>query len=165
MRLYARAGDRHQALRQYGLLRQALRRSLDAEPSPTSRRLHEAIRAGWPPGEPAVLDGLGAIRAEAGVAAVSANGRVSRRRAVAAAAHVAPVAIEGPSDELRFTDNGNPLSAREREVVALIARGLTNRQIADVLGMSQRTADKHVSNILKKLGMSSRRQVAARVVS
>jgi DNA-binding SARP family transcriptional activator/DNA-binding CsgD family transcriptional regulator len=165
MRLYARAGDRHQALRQFELLRQALRRSLDAEPSPTSRRLYEAIRAGWCAGESALLNQSGAALTEANVAVVSANGRVSRRRAGAASAQTTTVATESPPDEPRIARTGNPLSAREREVAALVARGLTNRQIADGLGMSQRTADKHVSNILKKLDVSSRRQVAVRVVS
>ena len=53
------------------------------------------------------------------------------------------------------------LTAREREVAALIARGLTNRQIAHTLGMAKQTADRHVSHILAKLGAASRAQVAA----
>jgi len=52
------------------------------------------------------------------------------------------------------------LSAREREVVTLIAQGLTNRQIADQLIMSERTVHAHVRNILDKLGLASRTQVA-----
>jgi DNA-binding NarL/FixJ family response regulator len=50
---------------------------------------------------------------------------------------------------------------REREVAILVARGLTNRQIASELVISERTADVHVSNILGKLVLSSRAQVAA----
>jgi DNA-binding NarL/FixJ family response regulator len=57
------------------------------------------------------------------------------------------------------------LSRREREVVALIARGCTNRQIADELTIAERTADTHVSNILAKLGLTSRTQVAAWTVA
>ena len=53
------------------------------------------------------------------------------------------------------------LSARELEVVALLARGLTNRQIAEMLVISERTATTHVSHILNKLGFSSRSQIAA----
>ena len=53
------------------------------------------------------------------------------------------------------------LTSRELEVVALIARGLSNRQIADELVISIRTADRHVANILAKLGLASRTQVAA----
>lgn len=53
------------------------------------------------------------------------------------------------------------LSGREQEVVALIAQGLTNRQIAERLIMSERTVHAHVRNILDKLGLASRTQVAA----
>jgi predicted ATPase/DNA-binding CsgD family transcriptional regulator len=52
------------------------------------------------------------------------------------------------------------LTRREREVAAWIARGLTNRQIADELVISEMTADSHVSHILRKLGFRSRAQVA-----
>ena len=53
------------------------------------------------------------------------------------------------------------LTARETDVVKLIARGLTNRQIADELVISERTASSHVYRLLGKLGFSSRAQVAA----
>ncbi|MDQ3810087.1 MAG: LuxR family transcriptional regulator, partial [Chloroflexota bacterium] len=53
------------------------------------------------------------------------------------------------------------LSAREWEVAGLIARGLTNPQIAEQLVISRRTADRHVSNILDKLGFAHRGQIAA----
>jgi len=52
------------------------------------------------------------------------------------------------------------LSLREREVAALIARGLTNRQIADELVISERTAEGHVEHIRDKLGVRSRAEVA-----
>jgi ATP/maltotriose-dependent transcriptional regulator MalT len=57
------------------------------------------------------------------------------------------------------------LTAREHEVVALVARGLTNREIADELVISAHTAQRHVENILGKLGFSSRTQIAAWAVS
>jgi DNA-binding CsgD family transcriptional regulator/tetratricopeptide (TPR) repeat protein len=53
------------------------------------------------------------------------------------------------------------LTPREREVVRLLAEGLTNTQLAERLFISPRTAAVHVSNILAKLGMSSRTEVAA----
>jgi DNA-binding NarL/FixJ family response regulator len=56
---------------------------------------------------------------------------------------------------------GNGLTEREREVIALIARGYTNKQIADALVVSEKTARNHVSNILEKLGLSRRSEAAA----
>lgn len=53
------------------------------------------------------------------------------------------------------------LSAREAEVVRLVARGHTNRQIATTLGISERTVDRHVSNIFTKLDVSSRAAATA----
>jgi len=56
------------------------------------------------------------------------------------------------------------LTAREREVAALVAQGKTSREIADLLVVSERTAEGHVSNILGRLGFTSRAQIAAWVV-
>jgi DNA-binding CsgD family transcriptional regulator/tetratricopeptide (TPR) repeat protein len=53
------------------------------------------------------------------------------------------------------------LTPREAEVLALVARGLTNREIAAELVISVRTAGVHVSNILRKLGAPNRREAAA----
>ena len=53
------------------------------------------------------------------------------------------------------------LTAREREVSGLVALGLTNRQIADELVISSATVDRHVANILVKLGAHNRAQIAA----
>jgi non-specific serine/threonine protein kinase len=53
------------------------------------------------------------------------------------------------------------LSRREREIAVLVARGLTNRAIAEQLVIAERTADTHVSNILGKLGLETRAQIAA----
>ena len=52
------------------------------------------------------------------------------------------------------------LTSREQEVLALVARGHTNRQIADALQISEKTVSVHVSNLLSKLGMASRTQAA-----
>ncbi len=54
---------------------------------------------------------------------------------------------------------GVPLSRREQEVALLIARGLTNGQIAERLSLSERTVSTHVSRILRKLGVRSREKV------
>jgi DNA-binding NarL/FixJ family response regulator len=57
------------------------------------------------------------------------------------------------------------LSPREREVVVLVARGLSNRQAADELSISPSTVERHVANILVKLGFHSRAQIAAWAVA
>ncbi|MDX6336580.1 MAG: hypothetical protein QOG05_3920 [Streptosporangiaceae bacterium] len=53
------------------------------------------------------------------------------------------------------------LTPREREITALIARGYSNKGIADELVISPATAARHVANILSKLGFTSRAQIAA----
>lgn len=63
-----------------------------------------------------------------------------------------------PAPRTAAGDSG--LTKREREVAALIAEGLSNREIAARLVVAQRTAEGHVENILSKLGFSSRAQVA-----
>lgn len=62
------------------------------------------------------------------------------------------------------THSASLLTARELDVARRIARGLTNKQIAAELVIAEGTADRHVANILGKLGFSSRAQVAAWVV-
>ncbi|MGI5327102.1 helix-turn-helix domain-containing protein [Actinomadura nitritigenes] len=53
-----------------------------------------------------------------------------------------------------------PLTERELQVAALVAEGLSNRDIAERLTIAKRTADSHVEHILSKLGFSSRAQIA-----
>jgi DNA-binding NarL/FixJ family response regulator len=68
-------------------------------------------------------------------------------------------------DQLSDGDRpSSPLSAREHDVAALLARGLTNRQIAAELVIAERTASTHVAHILGKLNFSTRTQIAAWVV-
>ena len=52
------------------------------------------------------------------------------------------------------------LTRRERDVLPLVVKGWTNRQIADSLFISENTAGVHVSNILGKLGVSTRTEAA-----
>jgi DNA-binding NarL/FixJ family response regulator len=54
----------------------------------------------------------------------------------------------------------DPLTARERQVAERVARGLTNREIATELHLSERTAQNHVQHVLAKLGFTSRSQIA-----
>ena len=53
-----------------------------------------------------------------------------------------------------------PLTAREREVAVLVGRGHSNKEIAAALVVSVRTAEAHVTNVLNKLGLRSRAQLA-----
>jgi DNA-binding NarL/FixJ family response regulator len=63
-----------------------------------------------------------------------------------------------PTPDAQLAELG--LTRREREVITLIAQGLSNREIAARLVVAQRTAEGHVENILSKLGFTSRAQVA-----
>jgi non-specific serine/threonine protein kinase len=122
-----------------------------------------AVPAEQVPFEEAVAAARAALGQD-GYAAASGNGeRLTFDQAVDVAltmaepalpaASVPTVQLAGPSIEA--------LTAREREVAAWIARGLTNREIAEKLIISEWTADSHVRHILTKLGFRSRAQVAA----
>jgi DNA-binding CsgD family transcriptional regulator len=65
----------------------------------------------------------------------------------------------------KLTSAADMLTPREREVVQQISKGHTNRQIAAVLGMSERTVDTHVSNIRQKLQLPSRARIAVWAVA
>ncbi|WP_430331662.1 ATP-binding protein [Rhodococcus sp. ACT016] len=72
--------------------------------------------------------------------------------------------MEAPTAPMRIvTPSAEPpaLTRRERQVADLVARGLTNREIAETLVISQRTAEGHVERVLAKLGYGSRAQIAA----
>ena len=65
-------------------------------------------------------------------------------------------------DVVRAESNGqSPLSGRETEVLRLVAAGLSNREIASSLVLSEHTVHRHVANILRKLTQSSRAAAAA----
>jgi DNA-binding CsgD family transcriptional regulator len=66
-----------------------------------------------------------------------------------------PVPERAPTED----PTGN-LTRREREVATLVARGLTNRQVAEELSISERTVANHVAKMLSKLGLRSRAQIA-----
>ena len=59
------------------------------------------------------------------------------------------------------TQSGPALSPRERQIVSLLTRGLSNKQIASALAISERTAEGHVERTRNKLGLANRAQVAA----
>ncbi|WP_312875782.1 response regulator transcription factor [Arthrobacter terrae] len=83
------------------------------------------------------------------------------RSAVAGEVNLDPAAARALTASLRAPKHEQaPLTTREREVIVAIASGATNRQIARTLGLAERTARTHVSNILAKLGLTSRTQAA-----
>jgi DNA-binding NarL/FixJ family response regulator len=61
-----------------------------------------------------------------------------------------------PSEDPRF----GSLGLRERQILALIADGLTNREIGERLALAEKTVKNYVSGLLSKLGMSHRTQAA-----
>ena len=70
-------------------------------------------------------------------------------------------ALEDVLVQRRAPDEAEQLTPRELGVAELVGRGLSNRDIGTDLGISERTAQGHVQNILRKLGFTSRTQVAA----
>ena len=83
-----------------------------------------------------------------------AKGRSLIDRAVSA--KVAEQATRHDHDDPRFS----ALNLRERQVLALIADGLTNRQIGEQLGLAEKTVKNYVSGLLSKLGFERRTQAA-----
>ncbi len=67
--------------------------------------------------------------------------------------------LEGPPSSSASGSRPNPLTAREDQVLCLIAQGYTNRQIAEVLSLSVRTVESHRANLTGKLGVSDRAQL------
>jgi predicted ATPase/DNA-binding SARP family transcriptional activator/DNA-binding CsgD family transcriptional regulator len=72
-----------------------------------------------------------------------------------------PTLVPVPEQQRQPDERPERLTRREREVALLVARGLTNRQIALELSVSRSTANNHVARILRKLGLRSRAQIAA----
>jgi DNA-binding CsgD family transcriptional regulator len=88
------------------------------------------------------------------IGAVATRDRLLRDRR--RAGQVVP---RGPRQRTRANSAG--LTARELEVLALLADGLTNAQLADRLVLSEKTVDHHVSSVLRKLGEPNRAAAAA----
>lgn len=89
-------------------------------------------------------------------------------RAIKAAANgqvqLSPAAAARLVREVRAPDNPEVLTERETDVLMLIARGLSNKEIARDLSIGEKTVKTHVSNILGKLGVLSRTQAALQAV-
>jgi DNA-binding CsgD family transcriptional regulator len=115
------------------------------------------------------------VRFDLGVALADANdGRAAaelERAAVAAEQMGAGTVEELAGRALRSlgvrtwrrASAGAPLTEREREIARLVAEGATNREIAQLLFLSPKTIEHHVSNVFKKVGVRNRAELAARV--
>jgi non-specific serine/threonine protein kinase len=133
----------------------AVRQRIDPTSSAPIQRLR--VQESSSAGEAA----LGAERAAAAHAAglaMSLDQAVTFARTIPEQAPTAPAATLIPAGPLAW------LTRREQEVAALLLRGLSNRQIADELVITERTAETHVCRILSKLGLGSRAQIAAWVM-
>jgi two-component system, NarL family, response regulator LiaR len=85
---------------------------------------------------------------------------VAIRAAAAGQSHMAPQAVAALLREVRSPQGPEVLTERETEVLRLLAQGQANKEIARALSVSDKTIKTHVSNILAKLGVSSRTQAA-----
>src|SRR5207244_319420 len=116
-----------------------------------------------PPADDQVCEqALAAARAsldEAAFAAAWAEGKALPIEE-AVAYGLADAARVSPRDPAARVPAGELLTPREREVATLVARGLSNRDIAATLVISERTVEAHVGHALGKLGLSSRTQLA-----
>ena len=110
----------------------------------------------------------GAVRAGAIGYLLKDTEAAELRRAIAAAAdgrvHLAPEAAARLMREVRAPESPEALTARETEVLELLARGHANKQIASTLYVSEKTVKAHVSSILQKLGVRGRTQAALHAV-
>ncbi len=87
-------------------------------------------------------------------------GKVQLHPEVAKKLMALAAAREGPPPNLDAESSGESLTTREREVLSLIAEGRNNREIAEILIISEKTVKTHVSNILNKLHLDDRTQAA-----
>jgi predicted ATPase/class 3 adenylate cyclase/DNA-binding CsgD family transcriptional regulator len=122
-------------------------RRLTFVPEPERLQLRSLIEEGLGDQDRARLDRAG-WELDAGAAVAEA---IERIEALAASA-----SSRAETSDADVCD----LTARQQEVAALVARGLTNKQIAHRLGISRFTAETHVRNILQRLGAASRAEIA-----
>jgi predicted ATPase/DNA-binding CsgD family transcriptional regulator len=121
--------------------------------------------APWPTEQARLTRWLGLARRKIGTLAFEANWSLghalSDGEAIAAARGYVSEALAAPRINGADGLHPPPLTARQQEVVALVARGLTNDQIAQELVISPATARAHVEHVLERLDLHSRAQVAA----
>ncbi len=118
--------------------------------------------SGWPANAADLSRGLDSIGDQLDEAALSAARSAGRSLSLEGVLSITQAAAE-PHLPARSNQpvQAGPLSVREQEVAVLVARGLTNKEIANKLVISERTAATHVAHILDKLGLRTRAQIAA----
>jgi len=98
---------------------------------------------------------------DAGFEAIWATGRALRDEQAVAEALAVLATVGGPTAPTIAADSAFGLTSRELEVLALVCAHLPDREIAERLFLSTRTVEGHVSHIIGKLGVSTRREVVA----
>jgi DNA-binding NarL/FixJ family response regulator len=113
----------------------------------TDERVLRAVRAG---AAGYLLKGASLVEIASGVRSVAAGGTA-----------LAPSAAAKLADAIRTPRGAGPLTAREREVLRLIAQGLPGKQIATSLSITERTVKFHTASLIRKLGADNRAQAVA----
>jgi predicted ATPase/DNA-binding NarL/FixJ family response regulator len=123
--------------------------AISAAPQPPLRGYHEA----------ALAAAREALPETAATTAYARGAEMSPAEAIAFALGEPPRATGFPA--VRPGEDQPRLTCREQDVAVLVARGMSNGQIAAALVISARTVEKHVQHIMNKLGVSTRAQIAA----
>jgi DNA-binding NarL/FixJ family response regulator len=113
----------------------------------TEERVLSAVRAG---AGGYLLKGAAVAEIAAAIRTVAGGGTA-----------LAPSAAARLASAVRAPRGAGPLSAREREVLRLIAQGLPGKQIAGALGITERTVKFHTASLIRKLGADNRAQAVA----
>ena len=107
----------------------------------------------------ALADARDALPASAYMVAFAKGGSMSQAEAIAFALEESSCAAQSGAVPVQGVEPR--LTRRERDVAALVSRGLSNNQIAGTLVISARTVETHVQHVMNKLGVSTRAQIAA----
>jgi two-component system, NarL family, nitrate/nitrite response regulator NarL len=119
------------------------------------------VRAVLPPDVDATLLGAAITVVAAGLAIVPTRGAADQATTGRWAEGFDPAGAEEEGEEEAEDAEGVALTAREREVLALLAAGASNKAIARALGVSVHTAKFHVASLTEKLGASGRLEAVA----
>ena len=142
-------GQAHRAARLWGAA-EALREDIGVPLQPEDRKLLNPYLA-------AARSSMGEVAWQATLA----EGRAMMPEQAIEYALSAEEPLVSPPVAHRSGGGATALTPREEEVAVLVSRGLTNRQIASELFISEHTVATHIAKILKRLGLSSRSRLSA----